>query len=90
MLKLKDDVDLKELEKFGLTPHPKFPEIYRCVTEHSLMEVEAGAHIWIGIYSNEPNILNNYKDAYFLDIDDTITDILFNLIKAGLVEKVGN
>jgi len=124
MLKIKDNVDLKELEKFGLTPHPKYPEIYRYVNEYSLMEIEKEEPIWIGIASNNPNVLHNYEDTYYLNvekfkvsndtgnvstsgnaaiggalgvdgnttlngsIDDTIADIIFDLIQAGLVEKV--
>jgi len=88
MLKIKDNVDLKELEKFGLMPHDKYPEIYRYVKEYSLMELEEGAPIWIGISSNDPKVLYRYKDTYCLNINDTIADILFDLIQAGLVEKV--
>lgn len=74
MLKIKDDVDLKELEKFGFKK------------EGCTYEVFFGdAVIWVG----------NDKKVYFSTIDyfgdetgDDVLEFLFDLIQAGLVEKV--
>lgn len=69
MLKIKDDVDLKELEKFGF----KNEDTIYCLN----------------------NVFNNYmimvgKDNKIISsrLDTSADDIFFDLIKAGLVEKV--
>ena len=72
MLKIKDNVDLKELEKFGFTHG-----INNCYTKDI-----------------------NYSVTCFVNIDDRHIwfgcsevigwlSVLFDLIQAGLVEKVG-
>lgn len=76
MLKIKDDVDLKELEKFGF--------------EFSNVGNRWNKDLYVfGVFSN------NYRKSINIKIDKDITvynskglDILYDLIQAGLVEKV--
>lgn len=71
MLKIKDDVDLKELEKFGLV------ESHNYFTKFNEYDVD---------------VLTISKDDKLIELfsDDTAVEILFDLIQAGLVEKVGD
>jgi hypothetical protein len=100
MLKIKDNVDLKELEKYGL----KSKKYYSCDT---------GELLWNNYYIDDPfcshiifvygknrhinrEIYNHLSKAYYCPdsdivtpaVADTIESILFNLINDGLVEKV--
>ena len=75
MLKVKDNVDLKELEKFGF----KYEEEYMGENEEDLTKFY-------------------YKDGFYVFVDDKKfdddgygirdVDIMYDLIKADLVEKV--
>lgn len=74
MLKIKDNVDLKELEKFGF--------------EDTGLEYE-----WSdddGWLYDTIRVAKDYKDIKFIIYDDFegMLNILFDLIQAGLVEKV--
>ena len=84
MLKIKDGIDLKELEKFGF----KFSPIF-----HS--------YIFANTYTYGESIKEEYisvfLDNYVLYIStadydcelEKCKDVLYDLIQAGLVEKVG-
>ena len=79
MLKIKDNVDLKELEKFGFKSYAMLylKEIIR--DEYDLEEKKT-------IYIEELNRNISIKNGLFnVDIE---LDILYDLIKADLVEKV--
>ena len=77
MLKIKESVNLKELEKFGFEKYDYGEYIFGD---------EQGQHLYIesdknvGIY-----VISSYMDN---DLDDELLDKLFDLIQAGLVEKV--
>ena len=77
MLKIKDNVDLKELEKFGFEKKEhKFENIsywYYCFEE-------------IVIYADDKDI--DFRMIDFFKLRTTAADKLFDLIQAGLVEKV--
>ena len=88
MLKIKDTVDLKELEKFGLRPHEKYPKIYVYKSDNHCLEVETGEPIWVGLYTNDTKEIVEFNGMYFSKTPDEIVDVLFDLIQAGLVEKV--
>lgn len=69
MLKIKDNVDLKELEKFGFEVG---------ITENNSKYYTCeGMYVWF--FNREIN------DSCVSDI----LQVLFDLIEAGLVEKVG-
>ena len=89
MLKIKDNVDLKELEKFGF----ELNDIYGWRYEYKNSE---------NIINNDNPILAPYKDINVVCLVDNnlyihcnthlvkIPDIIYDLIKADLVEKVGD
>lgn len=75
MLKIKDDIDLKELEKFGL-------EDYKYRYGRDIDEQ------WLIIIDKKTRQIKNWNylyGSYKREIERYITD----LIQAGLVEKVG-
>ncbi len=88
MLKIKDNVDLKELEKFGF----EITEYYgrMCYT------FDYGFYIFLEDYyihsKGEQPYLFQAKGELLMDGVDydlnSIPDIVFDLIQAGLVEKV--
>lgn len=77
MLKIKDSVDLKELEKFGL----KFNEKNG---RYEYIERNYGGETYIFINSWNKKILFVQRENY----DNICLGILYDLIQAGLVEKV--
>ena len=82
MLKIKDNVDLKELEKYGFKKHIK--SFYKCKRNNYVKNVPNG----IIEIENDTRWLSQ-DGTSFLRIDEIIyQDILYDLIKDGLVEKV--
>lgn len=80
MLKIKDNVDLKELEKYGFENFILFCEYYKNVYEFLRIK-----HL---------NVNKETKEIYFEKLEiwqdsRESLDILYDLIQAGLVEKVG-
>ena len=73
MLRIKDNVDLKELEKFGFKDYGTFYRIAWFVCTF-----EAEDYICV---DKETRKISLYRGGYI--------DVLFDLIQAGLVEKVG-
>lgn len=108
MLKIKDNVDLKELEKYGFKPRydvdtGELVEMYRInghysggkernritatVTKKQYFEKESSYwknKNWWNIFTYSRKILP--RNSIKLDVEDY--DILYDLIKADLVEKV--
>ena len=75
MLKIKDNVDLKELEKYGFKRNSNFPDGWAMVKKY-----KKGRYYQEDIY-----VWNDRKiQVNAIELNDTIYD----LIKAGLVEKV--
>ena len=83
MLKIKDNVDLKELEKFGFDKSDK--EYLKMICDG-----RRGQAFFLYVFENdEDRILWGY--AYGADGSGDLAEIdntLFDLIQAGLVEKV--
>ena len=75
MLKIKDNVDLKELEKYGFKRNSNFPDGWAMVKTYKK-----------GRYYQEDIYVWNDKIIQVNAID--ILDTLYDLIKADLVEKV--
>ena len=88
MLKIKDNVDLKELEKYGIKKGYKLPILVSKTTEYEVMSIDKDRVINIG-----RDLWWSHEYYYgFVTPEDKKggEDILYDLIKAGLVEKVGN
>jgi len=95
MLKIKDNVDLKELEKYGFkniydTPLRNKNYAYTPEFDINLNELRITAYV-----NNEIFVDGDTKKIYIVDyahnveyIADEILDKLFELMQAGLVEKV--
>ena len=78
MLKIKDNVDLKELEKFGFGQGLYGSEANKavtiCINENRKITITSPNHCWWD------------WDYYYNWNSDT--DVIYDLIQAGLVEKV--
>ena len=96
MLKIRDDVDVKELEKFGFREVQQNKRINYIYTPHRSIEDFTGNMI---VVNNDRNLFN-YN--YYLDEDRQISfrlnteatydfektmNVIYDLIKANLVEK---
>jgi len=82
MLKIKDDVNLKELEKFGFKYDEETKMYYKNCTgtfNKFLIPTEDDLDVFRGqiIFHNE----SNFATTLYLDT-------LYDLIQAGLVEKI--
>jgi hypothetical protein len=98
MLKIKDNVDLKELEKFGFKQTIKntyyIEKIYKADEDNELFKnfnIQIVINPYTNIYDKK---INNKLIGCFNARDDEIDeqfdlDTLYDLIKADLVEKVG-
>ena len=94
MLKIKDNVDLKELEKFGFT-YRKYYTNYTKLHSNKNYEDYVDNYIQIGndrILKPYARLLNGHETDYIdkgqVIIKDEFLDTLYDLIKADLVEKV--
>ena len=82
MLRIKDSVDLKELEKFGFKYGAKDKFLYKTKSNR----IESKIYIDLLPCHNNHNELKIECESYY--IPEKITDKLYDLITAGLVEKV--
>lgn len=79
MLKIKDNVDLKELEKYGF-------RIFVNYYEKTITDNGYGEYMFLSVFEVDRVIgltANTDDDAYTENLD-----IIYDLIQAGLVEKV--
>lgn len=74
MLKIKNDVNLKELEKFKFKKEKFYYTLNRC--KHKDVELDGYT------VDLETRKINNYT------VSDNTLDVLYDLIQAGLIEKV--
>ena len=82
MLKIKDNVDLKELEKYGFN-------LIGGVYYKTIYEGRRGQDFELVIYNDK--FINGYSNGADGDGEENyIDDTLYNLIKDGLVEKVND
>lgn len=86
MLKLKDNVKLEELEKYGIYPTPIVAGKSRIVYQNEMWLFPSGLMIDINsreilLHSGEYDITNNTWTGKH-------TTTLYDLIKADLIEKV--
>lgn len=90
MLKIKDNVDPKELENYGIYPVYKIKDSYTGETYIDSYETERISSRGIKIKKKKYRIsFNNYGEQKIIDGFELINlDILYDLIKDNLVEKV--
>ena len=95
MLKIKDNVDLKELEKYGFTPRydTYTGEIYEFENIRNdnvgLKKQYKCCKSIISIFFTRENGKKNwYFTTQIYGFEDEVQDIIYDLIKADLVEKV--
>ena len=97
MLKIKDDVDLKKLEKFGFKP--KYSEDTGEIYEYYRINGDKkGTTIKYNDNFNKKYKYRNFWEVFiwnreftnhgYVELTDYDYEILYDLIKAGLVEKV--
>lgn len=74
MIKIKDSVDLKELEKYGF----KNNQFIRTINDTVVYRVviTSGHHVL------------QIRNGYFGNIAGSLQDLIYDLTQAGLVEKV--
>lgn len=80
MLRIKEEIDLKELEKFG------FEKVNLCFGECDYYEktgLDYCSKFWISVRSK----VIHFSNAEY-DVDFDLLDVLYDLITAGYVEKV--
>ena len=86
MLKIKDNVDLKELEKFGFEIN-FVTGVYKKELKSSYMD-----NYYIEVQKSRRIIIETrIKDEYIRNLKSTNTnelDVIYDLIQTGLVEKV--
>lgn len=84
MLKIKDNVDLKELKYYGFK---KIGGIYANYYEHTITDNGYGEYIILDVDEDDRIIrLGAYTDDTGSHTENL--DIIYDLIKDGLVEKV--
>ena len=97
MLKIKDNVDLKELEKFGFKPKydedtGKLVEMYRITGDKRGTTITMAENFYSNRkYKNFWHIFSRNRritDNGYVDLTTDDYEILYDLIKADLVEKV--
>lgn len=86
MLKIKDNIELKELEKFGF----KYVEDKSFEGDFSYCEKQIGGNIVLGVDARGRKLLTDITttESNMTYIFSDGLDSLFDLIRAGLVEKV--
>ena len=83
MLKIKDEIDLKELEKFG------FEDNYNRTSLIKNFERDYGTDDYIAVNKESKVIkLEHYQDEYGATDIFGVDILLYDLIKADMVEKV--
>lgn len=92
MLKIIDSVDLKELLTFGFKESDYTRDIYQFII---LIDEHIEMSVLINDRDNKDRRISFYCESDLNDIDEDFmiddichTDIIFDLIQAGLVEKV--
>lgn len=81
MLKIKDNVDLKELKKYGFIERDDLGVINYCYyKENKELWISGQRIVCVGV---------DCEMVSYETIPDEILDILYELIKADLIEKVG-
>ena len=85
MLKIKDNVNLKELEKYGFKKYKN--AYYKCKRNNY---IKTFSNMCIEVDKETKWIISDNFDNMFRIDEIKYQDTLYDLIKADLVEKVGS
>ncbi len=85
MLKIKDNIDLKELEKFGFENNDND----KCLMKSYKDGFSQDDYITVSKKDRTVRI-QHYQDEYEVTNIIGICDLLYDLIQEGLVEKAGD
>ena len=78
MLKIKDDIDLQILKKYGLKKKPKTKNtFYKYCNGNELIVIEDNKEVWVEYLGN---------GLYGRQVEMEALDILYKLIKDDLIE----
>lgn len=98
MLKIKDDVDLKELEKFGLKhwstvwkENKKMKDESEWCYDLKFTNIDKEIQVLLLRIDDKTRIIQEYIDEryeMYCIVKEIRLNILYDLIQAGLVEKV--
>ncbi len=83
MLKIKDNVDLKELEKFGF--ETRYDEITGKIKSYIYVNQRIEIKDRLIPFHRDYNEYGEINKEYY---NSNIVEVLYDLIQAGLVEKV--
>lgn len=83
MLKIKDNVDLKELEKFGF--EPRYDEFTGKIKSYAYVNEKIEVNNRLIPFHKDYNEYSEINKEYY---NSNIVDILYDLIQVGLIEKV--
>ena len=86
MLKIRDGIDLKELEKFGFKRNKN--DYYRCRRNDYYLNISQG--VSISIMSDTRWIMLDSIKGFHREHEIVYQNILFDLIQANMVEKVSD
>lgn len=82
MVKIKDDVDLKKLEKLGFIYNDNTGKYIKCQTGNIDMQL---------IIRTWDRKIYTFTNTYCESIRDTeLMEVIYDLIQAGLIEKVSD
>lgn len=87
MLKIKNNVDLKELEKFGFTIYENRATYQNSYDEYIFVDNKKRIEVEADMYFDELDIGGNSTCKIF---SRTLLNTLYDLIQAGLVEKASD
>lgn len=100
MLKIKDKIDLKELEKFGFKhwktiwkENENSEDINEWCYDLKFTDISKEVQVLLLQIDDEKRIIQEYIDQkyeMYCIVKETRLNILYDLIQAGLVEKVGD
>lgn len=84
MFKIKDEIDLKELEKFGFEEYDGYYVLFGNNQYEKLIEVFE-TELFINVQLYEDRFYQSYVDEKCLN---KLLGVLFDLALAGIIEKV--
>lgn len=94
MLKIKDNVDLKKLEKFGFYKNKTRTAYWYDLKQeiHFYEDMEYECNYWLGVYIKDRKLrfVNDIKCDKGLQLAFSVErlNVIFDLIQADMVEKV--